>query len=452
MGNVVLEWNEVLLEAIRTTKPGPPMAARSLGIVYTGIYDAWAAYSPVADPVHSTVSRRPSAQRTVANIEAAINQVAYRLLLDQFPAVKGMLDAKLTALGGNPSDNNANPGTGVGVGNLVANAVIAFRHNDNSNQQNNYADTTGYVPRNQPIGLAMPTTFSQIADPERWQPLSYTNPATGQQVAPSFIAPHWGLVKPFALSSGSEFRPTPPQGLLSQGFLEQAKHVVEVQANLTPKQKVIAEYWADGPRSELPPGHWALFTAFVVNRDSLSLDDTVKLFFAVANAIFDASIATWEAKRFYDYVRPITAIRYLFRGKTIKAWGGPGQGTVSLQGEAWRTFQSEVFPTPPFPEYTSGHSAFSMAAATALKSYLGSDKFDYEHIQNNPLVADPTENVAGISLKWSTFTEAAWEAGESRLYGGIHFYEGNVAGLDLGKKVGNKAFEKAESYWKGTIS
>ncbi|MDJ0367577.1 vanadium-dependent haloperoxidase [Hymenobacter sp. H14-R3] len=146
-----------------------------------------------------------------------------------------------------------------------------------------------------------------------------------------------------------------------------------MQARLTPTQKVTAEYWADGPHSELPPGHWLLFTTFLMARDKLNLAETVKLFFAVSNAVFDASIATWEAKRFYDYCQPITAIRYLFRGKTVRAWGGAGQGTIDLPGELWRPFQADNFPTPPFSEYVSGHSTFSMAAATVLKAYIGSE-------------------------------------------------------------------------------
>ncbi|OYV02485.1 MAG: hypothetical protein CFE45_00165 [Burkholderiales bacterium PBB5] len=83
---------------------------------------------------------------------------------------------------------------------------------------------------------------------------------------------------------------------------------------LIAKQKVIAEYWADGSSSELPPGHWELFAAFVSQRDHHTLDADVKMFFALANAIHDAAIATWECKRYYDYARPVTAIRHLFRG------------------------------------------------------------------------------------------------------------------------------------------
>ena len=201
-----------------------------------------------------------------------------------------------------------------------------------------------------------------------------------------------------------------------------------MQEKLETRQKVIAEYWADGPSSELPPGHWELFAAFVSTRDSHTLHQDAKMFFALANAIHDAAIATWEGKRYYDYVRPVTAIRHLFRDKKIKGWNG--SHIVTLSGQSWRPYQVSTFPTPPFPEFTSGHSAFSMAAAEALKRFTGSDAFGASYTQTVPLRVEPALAAAvGVTLNWSTFSEAAQEAGESRLYGGIHFYEGNVAGL-----------------------
>jgi PAP2 superfamily len=444
------QWNELLLEAIRVAKPGPPMAARSIAIVYTAAYDAWAAYDATAKPTRNDVAQRPAAESTIANKEIAVSYAVYRALFDQFPLSRPVFTAKMTELGLNPADLSVAVNTPVGVGNKASNAVLTFRQTDGSNESGGYADTSGYASANPTLNPLFASMPEHIPYPEKWQGLEYLT-SDNRPASPKFIAPHWGSVTPFALASGSEFRPHAPQSILSQGFIDQAKYVVEVQANLTPTQKVIAEYWADGPKSELPPGHWALFTGYVVERDNMSLDNSVKLFFAVSNAIFDASIATWEAKRYYDYCRPITAIRHLFRGKTLKAWGGPGRGTVDVKGEMWRTFQVDTFPTPPFAEYTSGHSAFSMAAAEVLKRFTNSDRFGYYYMQQKPLAVDPTEDVTGIALMWNTFTQAAWEAGESRIYGGIHFYEGNAAGLELGQKVGAKAFLKAKQYWDGTI-
>jgi hypothetical protein len=447
--NLIVEWNDLALEAIRKTKPGPPMAARSLGIVYKAMFDAWAAYDNVAKPVKSTVARRPVVQRTQPNREKAVHMAAYRALANQYPTEEPSFAAKLTGLGMNPLDGSLNVNTPVGVGNQASADVLAFHATDNANQAGGYADPTGYAPVNPPMVPIFPAAVDAIPFPGRWQPLTYLRDNAPATV--SFIAPHWGNVKPFALTSGNQFRPSAPQPVLSQGFLDQALHVVDIQAKLTPEQKVIAEYWADGPKSELPPGHWTVFASFVATRDALSFDETLKMFFATTNAIADAAISTWEAKRFYDYVRPITAIRHLLRGKTIRAWGGPGKGIVEMDGAAWNTFQVPTFPTPPFAEFTSGHSAFSMAAASVLKRFTGSDKFGYFYAQTKPLAADPTEFVSDIALRWETFTQAAQEAGESRLYGGIHFYEGNVAGLDLGQKVGNAAYDRAEKHWLGTI-
>ena len=456
MANLIHEWNILAVNAIRKIKPGPPMAARSLGIVFTAMYDAWAAYDDIAKPVHSTVPRRPPAQRNDNNRRTAISMAAYRALKDQFPADEASFAAKLVAMGLNPADTSTSVNSPVGVGNVAAAVVINFRHADGANQLGNmpgssgqpYSDYTHYQPVNPPMAAVLPAAIDAIPHPDRWQPLTYQSDDY-QLKTPAFIGPHWGNVKPFALTTGSQFRPAPPQSLTSQGFLDQAKHIIEIQANLTVEQKVIAEYWADGPTSELPPGHWMEFAAFVAERDALDMSSTLKLCFAVANAILDASIATWEAKRYYDYVRPITAIRHLFRGKTIRGWGGPGLGIVDMPGEYWKPFQQPTFPTPPFSEFTSGHSAFSMAAAVVLKQYTDSDKFGYHYAQTEPLRADPLEPVTNVVLHWDTFTQAAQEAGESRLYGGIHFYEGNVAGLELGRKVGEAVFNKAVDYWNG---
>ncbi|MBL0351530.1 MAG: vanadium-dependent haloperoxidase [Candidatus Dechloromonas phosphoritropha] len=465
--NLILEWNNILLEAIRNVgklplaspdreRGGPPQVARSIGIVYTAVYDAWSAYDAVAKPVRRTMPRKPVAQHTEANRRKAISQAAYRALIDQFPPAiyeggfrpnyETMLTAQLAKDGITIGGSTPAP---VDVGNQAADDVLAFRHSDNSNQANLYADTTGYAPMNKPMAVLLPAPVDAIDYPGRWQALTYLNSAH-EAKTPKFICPHWGQVKPFALTSGSQFRPTTgPQSPLSQGYLDQAKHVMDIQERLTPEQKVIAEYWADGPNSELPPGHWTEFAAFVVARDGLDLNQSVKLYLALANAIFDASIATWDAKKAFDYVRPVTAIRHLFRGRRVLGWAGAGKGTQEILGETWKPFQVPSFPTPPFCEFTSGHSGFSMAAATVLKNFTGSDGFGFFYAQDVPLKADPTEPVTDVVLHWPTFTSAAREAGESRLYGGIHFYEGNVVGLDIGEKVGNAAYAKAQDLWSG---
>lgn len=139
-----------------------------------------------------------------------------------------------------------------------------------------------------PHGPPCPFDPATVRDPNRWQPLTYTN-AGGAVVTPGFLGPFWGRVAPFALTSGDQFRPpSGPARFGSPEFVAQARALLDISAGLNDRQKTIAEYWADGPRSETPPGHWNLFAQFVSGRDRLGLNEDVKLFFALNNAIFDA--------------------------------------------------------------------------------------------------------------------------------------------------------------------
>jgi PAP2 superfamily len=226
-------------------------------------------------------------------------------------------------------------------------------------------------------------------------------------------------------------------------YKRQAQEVLEYSAHLTDEKKVIAEYWADGPSSELPPGHWTLFAEFVSERDHHSLDQDVKMFFSMSNAVFDASIASWDAKRYFDYVRPVTAIHYLYSGQTIDSWNG------SIDGADWRPYQAEEVVTPPFSEYISGHSIFSAAAAETLKLFTGSDHFGNSvtipagssHVEKSPDHIIPAKDTV---LYWATFTDAADEAGISRRYGGIHFIDGDVVSRNLGRLIGKNAWKKSQ--------
>lgn len=296
-----------------------------------------------------------------------------------------------------------------------------------------YSDYTGYTPVNTPTA---------INDPNHWQPLQI-----GSNVQ-KFIAPHWGKVIPYALKSGSQFRKTllkPADYFNEPGrYKLQAQQILEYSAHLTDEKKVIAEYWADGPSSELPPGHWALFAEFVSERDHHTLDQDVKMFFAMTNAAFDASIACWDAKRFFDYVRPVTAIHFLYSGQTVESWEG------SIDGAHWRPFQAANVVTPPFAEYISGHSAFSAAAAETLKLFTGNDHFghsvtiaaDSSHVEDNVPAKD-------VVLYWATFSDAADEAGMSRRYGGIHFVDGDLESRKLGRVIGKQCWKRSLQLFDG---
>jgi hypothetical protein len=297
--------------------------------------------------------------------------------------------------------------------------------------------------------------FAKPLNPERWQPLTYTD-SSGSLVVQMFEGAQWPYVTPFALTKGDEFRATVEPGPPRYGspeYLLQAEELVSISAGLTHQQKMIAEYWSDGPDSEQPPGHWALFAQWISERDHHSLDDNVKMFFVLSNAIFDAGIAAWDAKRAYDSVRPITAIPFLFRDQTIHAWGGPGKGTVAMDGSQWIPYQAAIFPTPPFPDYVSGHSTCSAAAARILELWTGSDHFGDSVTlpAGSSKIEHGTTPAHSITLHWETFTDAANEAGMSRRYGGIHFRAADLAGRLLGRVVAGQAWTMAQDYFDGKI-
>jgi PAP2 superfamily len=298
------------------------------------------------------------------------------------------------------------------IGIQTADAVIAARTNDGANQAGGYADTSGYTP-------------TSPAGPLTWQPLP------GQ----SFAVPHWQQVTSFALSSASQFLPPGPGLKKSDGSYDKAiKAVIDQSAKLDDQSKARAEYWADGPKSEQPPGHWHLFAGAISRKHSQTIDQDTKLNFAVSNALLDAGITAWNAKRRYDFIRPVTAVRTTQAGKTIKAWAGPGQGTKLIPAEQFRSY----IPTPPFPDYVSGHSTFSAAAAQVLRSFTGSDTLNLtvNFAAGSSFVEPGTVPAAAVPMGWSTFTAAAGEAGLSREFGGIHFRDANAHGLNLGRAVG----------------
>ncbi len=452
--NVASQWNQITLDQIKATRPGPPVAARQLAIVHTCMFDAWAAYD--ANALGTRLGgqlRRPAAERTLQNKTLAASTAAYRCAADLFPARATQLAAAAATFGVVPANVSTDVATATGIGNTAAAAVLAFRATDGSNQKGTlnpgaYSDYTGYAAVN---------TSTTITDPNRWQPL----PPVAPQVAPQkFIAPHWYLVTPFSFTSPTEFDQYVPGPALfpSDEYLDQAEDLVKISAALTDEGKAIVEYWADGPDSELPPGHWGLFGQWVVARDAMSIDDGVKFFFAVHNSSMDAGIVAWHLKRKFDYVRPITALRFLYQGQTITAWGGPGYFNPNdkqnpfakaIDGATWSPYNPGSNLTPAFPEYTSGHSIFSRASADVMEYFTGSKKFGYTATfpaldsRVEPGFAPFTDH----TWTYKKFQDAADQAGDSRQIGGIHFKDGDVDSRALGAEVAKRAWCKAITYF-----
>lgn len=447
--SVVLQWNEATLQAVRVTRPGPPMVARALAIVHTAMYDAWAAYDARATGTRLGAQlRRPARERTDANKRRAVSYAAYRAISDLFPSAQSALDSLMRALGYDHGDASLDVTTATGIGNVAAAAVLEFRHHDGSNQLGDlgfgfYEDYTGYAPVND---------ADNLVDPNHWQPLRVSD-GQGGLTTQRFILPHWGLVTPFSLTSGSQFRPAfVPNLYPSEGYSRQVREILDYSAGLTDERKVIAEYWSDGPRTELPPGHWMSLAQWVSRRDHHSLDDDVKMFFALGNAMLDVSIAVWDCKRAFDYVRPVTAVRFLMKGQQVQAWGGPFKGTQLVSGETWQPYQPAATVTPSFPEFSSGHSAFSAAGAEVLRRATGSDVFgaSFTFKAGASRIEPGQVPATDVVLSWATFSEAADQAGLSRRYGGIHFVEADLQSRAMGRLIGAQVWTKALRYFEGT--
>jgi hypothetical protein len=446
---LVTDWNDQALQAVRATRMAPPIFARAAAIVNTAMYDAWAAYDPKANGTRLAGElRRPAAERTDANRRKAMSYAAYRTLVNLFPTRQAQFDAEMSRLGYDPNDVTGDLSTPQGVGNVAAAAVLQYRRTDGANQYGTlnggaaYSDYTGYLPINSP---------TQVVDPARWQPLSVPNGSGGFNTQ-SFLVPHWGNVKGFALTRYNQFAVPAPAPVGSFEFWRQSVEVIGYSATLTDRTKSIAEWWADGPGSETPPGTWLLFAKQVSDRKGHDLGQDVRMHFALGNAMFDAGIAVWGYKRQYDYARPITAIRYLFNNRRILAWAGENQGTKLILGQNWRPYQAATFITPPFSEHVSGHSTFSSSAAEVLKLFTGSDSFPNSAVvpAGSSLVEPGTVPAQPITLSWPTFSAAADEAGISRLYGGIHFRNGDQQGRKLGRKIGAQAYALSRAYIDGT--
>ncbi|HWD43223.1 MAG TPA: phosphoesterase [Actinomycetota bacterium] len=472
--NAILKWDEQLLSTIRAYPPqtGPTITSRALGVLHTATYDAWAAYDPTAKVTRPDgPAQQKSTLNTLDNKTKAISYAAYRTLLDLFPPAaypnKGNYktpDVLLSSQGYDPSSavvasptaTNADPRA---VGNLAAQAVTNYRHNDGSNQLNGYADAS-YTPKNQ---------WNNIIDRWRWAPLCVLTAAgaaagdpivrdpsqpcpdpAGHYTVQKATTPQWGRVTMFSSLPASSYRVSGPlknpDGSFSTSDIPLS---LSDTSNLTDQQKAVAEYWADGPNSEFPPGHTALFAQAISRKNSNSLDTDVKLFFQVGNAEMDAGIACWYQKFKWDYVRPITAIREQYKGGQITSWRGPNQGYGLVDAANWIPYQAPTVLSPPFPEYPSGHSTFTSAGAQMLAMANGDTFGASVTIQPHTSKFESNTPAAPVTMSWATFTDAATEAGLSRRWGGIHFQTGDFHGRALGKQVAANVYSVAQSYIRG---
>ena len=386
--SVARVWDDTMLELIRQVVPAPTVHARNLFHTSAAMWDAWAAYDDTA--VGYFVTEKHTADDVQAAREAAMSQAAYRILLWRYATVSDLpeatdqLDAVMADLCA-PTDASSTDGDDpIAFGNRIADAVIEFGATDGALEDERYEDSS-YRPANDAMVVSDPGTVME--DPNSWQPLSL-----GLQLSQNglpipgnvqtYIGPHWGHVTSFALPespTGTPIDPGPPPRLgdpaTDADFKQAALDVLRDSSLLDPAQsevidispaslggntlgtndgsghdvnpvtgeayvpepavaadlyRAIAEYWADGPTSETPPGHWNLLANTVADTPGFGrrfagegpeldpLEWDVKTYFALNGAVHDAAIAAWGLKSYYDSVRPISMIRYM---------GGLGQSS-----------------------------------------------------------------------------------------------------------------------------
>ncbi len=493
-------WDEQILSAIRIDRPNPPVHARNLFHLSVAIYDAWAAYDPVA--VGYLFRQKPSTPDAVSARREAISFAAYRILRERYAlslnagVTVAALDAQMTALGYNMNNFSTDLATPAGVGNSVYQAVANFFLNDGARQTEGYTDYPagqgGYVPLNPNLVTGLSGT--NTVDVNHWQPLAIANALdqNGNPTGPiqTYVGAQWLGVRPFALSRPNSalpwIDPGPQPQLGGAGdaqFRSEVANVILRSSQLTPDDnvtvnispgasgnnplgtnagtgnpvnpatglpypannvlrgdyaRVLAEFWADGPNSETPPGHWNTIANAVADHPSFvrrlggtgpildRLEWDVKMYFALNAAVHEAACAAWSLKRFYDGGRPISFIRYMGQlGQSsnpaeasyhpnglplipgsielvtalttqhgerhdglpigaiaIYAWGGQPADPVNqhtgarwILAKNWLPYQKATFVTPAFPGYISGHSTFSRSAAEVLTALTGSPFF-----------------------------------------------------------------------------
>jgi hypothetical protein len=379
--NAVIVWNQATLNAIQIDGTDPLMSPRALAMVQSAVFDA-------VNAVQGTRGYYVSiAAPTGSSVDAAVDAAAYNVLSYLYPAQKATFDALLaTQIGLLPTGQGTTDGETVGM--AAANAIIAMRANDGSRAFVDFEPSTA-------VGL--------------WQP-------TAPAFAPA-LDPQGGNMTPWALTSTSQFRPAGPPALTSQAWADavnQVKALGRVNSTTrTTDQTQIAQFWNDGIGTYTPSGHWNAIAQTVAQQQGKSLVDDARIFAELDIALADAGITAWNTKYNYDTWRPITVIQT----------GGAGVNSAVTADTTWQP----LLTTPNFPEYISGHSTYSAAAATVLDSIFGTNvSFTTTEVTLNNVVR-----------MYSSFDQAAQDAGISRIYGGIHFSFSNTDGQATGTSVAN---------------
>ncbi|MCW5551601.1 MAG: vanadium-dependent haloperoxidase [Verrucomicrobiae bacterium] len=374
----VTDWNQIMQTTVASGNAN--VQARSGAIVQLAVFEAVNSIIGDYEPYLGTITAPPGASPDAATIAAA-----HRTLVTLFSGSAGNLntlrESALAAIPAGPAKED-----GIAVGEVAAAAMLLLRANDGAAQ----AGTTPYTPG--------------------------TNPGDWQPAPPNFAPaslPGWGLVTPFGMEEGSQFRLPPPPGLRTGKYAHDYNEVKLVGQNLSafrPQDRTdVARFFA----AASPIQTWNPPARQVSLAQGRTLSENARIFALLAMAIADASIATYESKYYYNFWRPLTAIR-----------GGDSDRNHQTDPDvAW----SPLLPTPAFPSYPSAHATLSGAARRVLERVFG--KQDHAITLTNPTL--------GLTLNYTEFKQICDDIDDARVYGGIHFRFEQEAGARQGKDVAN---------------
>jgi hypothetical protein len=400
-GAILRQWYHLVLRLVRHTPTySPPVASRSFA--YLGV----AAYQAVASGSTSLISLEgqinglkalPVREAGQAYNDAVITHCVMAFAVKSFFGNTGPTGQRVMML----TEKKLKEKVLAGVAEDVARRSTAYAEALMAAILKWSETDGGAVIEN----MGFPMDYALTKGPSNWVPTS----AIRQQQVP--LLPSWGNNRSFAMPSGASC-PLPPPPAYSEDpasdFYREARETYEAVKTLTPEQEAIARFWSDDPMlSPTPPGHWNFIANDLLEQEKASLDRTAEVMMRLGVAMADAFIGNWHAKFQYDLLRPVTYIKRVIDPK-------------------WEP----LLITPPFPEYPSGHSTQSGAAAVVLTSLFGED-FAF---------TDRTHERDGMAARrFASFEAAAQEAGISRLYGGIHFRSAITLGLEQGRCIGQHA-------------
>ncbi len=373
----VTEWNQIAATLTLGASPAqaPVVQGRTMAIVHVSVHDAISAITDQYDTYSTSGPPPAGALPEAAAIGAAYQALRGLFPLPQAPGLEDQFATSLTMHGFSDTD------PGVLFGRSVASAILAERSYDGAAQaQYDYT-----VP-----GAGQPGVWIRLNN------------------APALL-PGWGNVRPLVLRTGSQFRPDRPPALTSERWAKDYNEVLDIGAagsqTRSVEQTDIALFWRGSPVAI-----WNPVLRQVLAARSLDLASRARAFALMYMAANDSGIACWDAKYAYNFWRPMPAIH------DGELDGNPG----TLEDNAW----TPLLPTPPHPEYPSGHTTNSTAIATVLKGLFGDD----------PGMTF-TVTITGITREWQTFDQGVNEVIEARIYSGIHYRTSDVVGSRLGRQV-----------------